>query len=139
MTKPTRRKDIERDWYLVDLKDKILGRAATNIASHLIGKNKPYYVSNLDCGDYVVVINADKIVVTGRKNKQKQYMEYSGYPGGLKKKSYERVMEENPIRITRHAVYGMLPKNKLRDSMVKRLYIFTDDKHPYEDKFKKNL
>lgn len=136
LTKPTKAKDLRRDWYLFDIKDKILGRVAAQIAQKLIGKAKPYFVPYLDCGDYVVVVNAALISVSGRKAEQKIYMRYSGYPGGLKRKNYTQVLKEEPIRIIRQAVSGMLPKNKLRDSMLKRLYVFADEKHPYENKLK---
>lgn len=134
-TKSTSVKDIKRAWHLFDLKDKVLGRTATEIALHLMGKHKPYYVSNLDCGDYVVVINATGVAVTGKKSVQKIYDHYSGYPGGRKEKTFRELMTENPKRIIFEAVAGMLPKNRLRDMMLKRLYIYTDDQHPYKDKF----
>jgi len=136
LTKATKVSDIKRTWHFIDVKAKILGRTATDIAKLLIGKDKPYFVANLDCGDYVVIVNATQIAVTGSKGKQKIYMNYSGYPGGLKRKTYEVVMKETPTRIIYEAVSGMLPKNKLRASMLKRLYIFADEKHPYESKFK---
>ena len=136
LTTSTKINDIERKWHLIDVKDKILGRVATDIAQLLMGKSKPYFVSYLDCGDYVVILNAAKIQVTGKKAKNKIYMQYSGYPGGLKKKDFQKVLGENPIRIVKGAVSGMLPNNKLRDSMLKRLYIFVDEKHPYEEKLK---
>lgn len=135
-TKPTKVSEIKRNWHLIDVKDKILGRVATQIATFLIGKSKPYFVPYLDCGDYVVVINAALISVTGKKEKQKVYMRYSGYPGGLKKKSFAQVLREDPTRIIREAVSGMLPKNKARASMLRRLYIFADEEHPYQDKIK---
>lgn len=135
LTHPTKAKEIKRDWHLIDLKDKVLGRTVTTIASLLIGKTKPYWVSNLDCGDHVVVINTRQVKVTGKKFSQKIYMRYSGFPGGEKRKTYKQVMEEDPKRIIFQAVSGMLPKNKLRASMLKRLYVFTDEKHPYQDKF----
>ncbi len=134
-TKSTKLTDIKRSWHMIDVGGKILGRVSTQIAQLLIGKSKPYFVSNLDCGDYVVVINASKIVVTGKKQDQKIYMKYSGYPSGLKRKTYKQVMIENPTRIMRESVSGMLPKNKLRDLMLKRFYIYTDDQHPYKSKF----
>jgi large subunit ribosomal protein L13 len=134
-TKSTRAKDIQRAWHFFDLKDKVLGRTATEIALFLMGKHKPYYVSNLDCGDYVVVVNATRVVVTGKKSVQKIYDHYSGYPGGRKEKTYRQLMAENPKRIILEAVAGMLPKNRLRDMMLKRLYIYTDDQHPYKARF----
>ena len=130
----TKLKDIERKWHLVDLKDKILGRKATKIAALLRGKNKPYFTPSLDCGDHVVVINARKVRLTGKKEDQKVYRRYSGYPGGLREISYRRMLEKRPNEVIRHAVRGMLPKNKLRSKMIKRLYIFSGEKHPYEEK-----
>lgn len=135
-TSPTKLSDIKRNWHIIDVKDKILGRVATQIAEVLIWKTKPYFVPYLDCGDFVVVTNAVNVQVTGKKNSQKIYMQYSGYPWGLKRKTYQQVLQENPTRIIKEAVSGMLPNNKLRDSMLKRLYIFAYDKHPYEDKLK---
>lgn len=134
-TSATKAKEIKREWHLIDLKDQVLGRTATTIASLLIGKTKSYFTTNLDCGDNIVVINARLVKVTGKKSSQKIYMSYSGYPGGEKRKTFENVLKEDPKRIIFQAVSGMLPKNKLRDSMLKRLYIFADDKHPYQDKF----
>ncbi|MBI2617356.1 50S ribosomal protein L13 [Candidatus Gottesmanbacteria bacterium] len=134
-TKPTLASDIQRSWHLVDVNGKILGRIAGNIAVILIGKEKPYYVPNLDCGDYVVVINAQKIEVTGKKASNKTYEKYSGFPGGRKVKTFQQLKQENPTRIVREAVSGMLPKNKLRSEMLKRLYIYADVHHPYGAKF----
>ena len=131
----TKLKDIERRWYLVDLKDRILGREVTKIATLLRGKNKPYFTPSLDCGDHVVVINAQKVRLTGKKEDQKVYRRYSGYPSGLREVSYQRMLEKRPKEVVRHAVRGMLPKNKLRSRMIKRLYVFPGEKHPYKDKF----
>lgn len=139
MTQPTKLKDIRRDWYIVDVQDKILGRISSSISQLLMGKSKPYFVPNLDCGDYVVVINAAKITVTGKKGSQKMYMRYSGYPGGLKAKSFDQVQREDPKRIITEAVSGMLPQNKLRASMLRRLYVFADENHPYNDKLKSQI
>lgn len=136
MTNSTREKDIKRNWHLIDVKDKILGRMATVIADLLIGKTKPYWVPYLDCGDYVVVVNVKHVAISGKKSSQKIYMRYSGFPGGEKRKTYQQVLSEDPNRIIQEAVSGMLPKNKLRASMLRRLYVFADDKHPYQDKFK---
>src|SRR3989338_2172998 len=134
-TLPTKQKDIKRDWFLFDAKDQILGRLATGLAQNLMGKNKPYFIHNLDCGDHVVVINASRIKVTGNKAKQKLYDSFSGYPGGRKKHTFDDILNQNPQRIIREAVSGMLPKNKLRDQMLKRLYVYKDDNHPYQAKF----
>ena len=135
VTTPTRAKDIIRNWHLVDIKDRVLGRMATEIALKLMGKSKPQFVRHLDCGDFVVVINARAVAVTGKKEKEKIYTRYSGYPGGLIKKPLWKIREEKPAELIKHAVWGMLPKNKLRDRLVTRLYIYPDADHPYGDKF----
>lgn len=135
-TKATKASEIKRSWHLIDAKDQILGRLATKIAHLLMGKDKPYFVSYLDCGDYIVVTNAAKIRVTGKKAKQKIYYRHSGYPGGFREINFAKQMEKDPSQIIRHAVSGMLPKNKLRDKRLARLKIFVNDKHPYKDKFK---
>ncbi|MEK7129926.1 MAG: 50S ribosomal protein L13 [Patescibacteria group bacterium] len=135
-TKSTKISDIKRSWHIFDVKDKVLGREATTIAHTLMGKAKPYFVRNLDCGDYVVVVNARQVAVTGKKEKQKMYGRYSGYPGGLKQKSLRQVRGERPTEIIRHAVMGMLPKNKLRDRLITRLYIYPEAEHQYKEKFR---
>lgn len=134
-TKPTTSKQIARTWHLIDAKDKILGRVAVEIAAALIGKSKPYFVRNLDCGDYVVVINAQSVKVTGRKEKEKLYTRYSGYPGGLKTKALWQMRIENPVEVIRRAVMGMLPKNKLRARMITRLHVFSGEKHDFVSRF----
>lgn len=129
-------KEIKRTWHLVDLKDQILGRTATQIATLLIGKGKPYFTSHLDCGDYVVAINAAQVKVTGRKKNQKLYYRHSGYPGGFKEIPFQKQLLKDPAKIITHAVAGMLPKNKLREKRLTRLRVYSDAKHPYQDKFK---
>lgn len=136
-TQATKESQIVRDWHEFDLKDQTLGRAATKIAELLMGKNKSYFVRNLDCGDYVVVTNAADFVVTGNKEKLKVYTNYSGFPGGLRKESLGRLKNRRPEEVIKHAVSGMLPKNRLRDKMLKRLHVFTSAEHPYGDKVKK--
>jgi large subunit ribosomal protein L13 len=136
-TKPTKISDVKRTWHLVDVKGQVLGRVAVAIAHKLMGKGKPYFVRNLDCGDFVVVTNAKHVVATGRKEEQKLYGKYSGFPGGLKQKALWQMREEKPTEVVRHAVWGMLPKNKLRDRLVTRLYIYPEGDHPYADKLKK--
>lgn len=136
-TKSTKASEIERSWHLVDLRDQILGRSATQIASLLIGKGKPYYVPHLDCGDYVVAINAAKVRVSGKKYNQKRYYRHSGYPGGFRTITFAQLMEKDPTRVVGLAVRGMLPKNKLRDQRLFRLKVFPDDQHPYADKLKR--
>ncbi len=135
MLKPTKQSEIKRDWHLVDARGQVLGRLATIIAGKLMGKNKPYFVRHLDCGDNVVVINAKEIKVTGKKETQKKYYRYSGYPGGQKIQTLGEIRAKNPTRIIHDAVRGMLPQNKLRDRMMTRLYISVDEKHPYINKF----
>lgn len=129
-------KNIKREWYLVDVKDQILGRVSTKIAELLMGKSKPYFVRNLDCGDYVVVINAKEVKTTGKKETLKKYFRYSGYPGGFKAEALGDLRKRNPSEIVRHAVSGMLPQNRLRDKMLKRLLVFPSAEHSYQDKFK---
>lgn len=136
MMKPTKQSEIKRVWHLIDAKDQILGRLSTKIAELLMGKGKSYFVRHLDCGDLVVVINAEKVKVTGKKEKQKKYYRYSGYPGGLKSETLGQLRQKNPTRIIYEAVKGMLPQNKLKKRMLTRLYIFTGEEHPYKDKFK---
>lgn len=135
MDKQTKEK-IERDWHLFDAQGKILGRLAGQIACFLMGKDKPYFEKRLDAGDYVVVINAKKVAVSGRKEEQKIYYRHSGYPGGFKKRAFSQLKETNPLEIIYHAVKGMLPNNKLRRKMLKRLFVFADEKHPFFPKIK---
>ena len=124
-------KDLNHDWHLVDAKDQILGRIATDIAMKLMGKDKVEYAPNLPTGDYVVVINTDGVKLTGNKSVQKEYFKHSGYPGGEKMIKFEEMMEKDSSEVIVNAVKGMLPKNKLRDVMMKRLKVFTDEKHPF--------
>ncbi len=136
MLKPVKQSDIKRDWHLIDARGQILGRLATAAAGFLTGKGKPYFVRHLDCGDNVVVINAKEIKVTGKKEIQKKYYRYSGYPGGQKVQTLAEIRAKNPTRVIYEAVRGMLPQNKLRDRMMTRLYIYVDENHPFKDKFK---
>ena len=129
--------DIERQWYVIDASDKILGRLATQAASLLMGKHKPIFSRNLDTGDYVVIINAAKVRVTGNKAKQKLYYKHSGYPGGLKTISLEKMMQTNPTRVIEHAVKGMIPHNRLGASMMKKLKVYVGEVHPHLAQIKK--
>lgn len=129
----TKIKDITRSWHMVDVKGKTIGNAATEIAVLLMGKKKPNFVRHLDCGDFVVVINSKLVESTGKKETKKMYGHYSGHPGGLKQKALWQVRKENPNEVIRHAVWGMLPTNKLRDRLVTRLYIYPDEKHPHTE------
>lgn len=130
-TKPISINEIKRNWYLIDVKDKVLGRVAPKIAWLLQGKNKSNYVSYLDNGDYVVVINAEKVKFTGKKLDQKIYTHYTGYPGGLKTITLKELMKKSPEKVVINAVSGMLPKNKFRDQRLKRLFVFKDENHTF--------
>ncbi|KAM0748313.1 putative MRPL23-mitochondrial ribosomal protein, large subunit [Meredithblackwellia eburnea MCA 4105] len=121
-----------RTWRTVDAENQVLGRMATRIAITLMGKHKPIYDPANDCGDYVVVTNARKVVVTGRKADQKIYRHHTMFPGGLKEIPYKTMMDQKPDEIIRRAVSGMLPKNRLRAKRLARLHIFPDETHPYE-------
>ena len=124
--------EVVRDWVVFDASDKVLGRFATKIADKLRGKDKPTFTPHVDGGDFVVVINADKVKVTGNKADQKKYYKHSLYPGGLKDKSFKEVLESTPERIIENAVKGMLPKNKLGKSIIKKLKVYSGSKHPHE-------
>lgn len=127
-----KKEEMKRDWYVVDAADKVLGRISTKIAIYLRGKHKPIFSPHVDCGDYVVVINANRIRVTGRKGEQKLYFTHSGYPGGQKLLSFEKMMEKSPEKVILHAVAGMLPKNRLGRQILKKLRVYTGDKHPHQ-------
>lgn len=124
--------DIEHDWYVVDATDQVVGRLASRIARVLRGKHKPTYTPHMDTGDFVIVVNADKARFTGRKEQDKQYMQYSGYPGGDKYESPEEVREQNPEKIIERAVKGMLPQGPLGRDMFKKLKVYADPDHPHE-------
>jgi len=130
-TYSTKASEIERKWHLIDASDKVLGRLATEASALLLGKHKPTFTRNLDTGDYVVVINAEKIRVTGNKGKQKLYYRHSGYPGGLKSASLDEVMQKDPTKVIEHAVKGMLPHNRLGDQMFKKLKVYVGEAHPH--------
>ncbi|OGD85456.1 50S ribosomal protein L13 [Candidatus Curtissbacteria bacterium RBG_13_35_7] len=127
-------KSIQRKWYLIDANKQILGRLSTEVAMHLMGKNKSSYVPYLDCGDYVVIINAKNVKLSGKKEIQKKYYHHSGYPGGLYTKTASEIRAKKPEFLIRHAVRGMLPKTTLGKQMLKKLYIYSDNKHPYSEK-----
>lgn len=130
-------KEVKRNWLLIDAKGKVLGRLATEIATKLMGKHKADYSPHMDNGDYIVVINAKEIKVTGNKEEQKKYYRHSGYPGGFREVSYKEMKEKHPTRILELAVKRMLPDNRLRDKRMTRLFIILDSKNPYESKFVK--
>lgn len=137
-TKSISAKAIQRNWHLVDVKGKIVGRMIPRIAELLQGKHKVNYAPYIDNGDFVVVINAAKVKFSGKKLLSKVYSHYSGYPSGLKQVTAGQLLEKNPKRIVHEAVAGMLPKNKLRDRRMARLFIYPEDAHPYKSKFSKN-
>ena len=130
-TKSYKNTDLDKNWLLLDAKDETLGRLSSKIASILMGKNKAQYTPHNDLGDYVVVVNAEKIKVTGNKNTQKRYYRHTGYPGGLKSLTFSEIIEKDPENIILKAVKGMLPKNKLSNSMISKLKIYAGDNHPH--------
>ncbi|MBN2034166.1 MAG: 50S ribosomal protein L13 [Deltaproteobacteria bacterium] len=125
-------REIDKKWYLVDAENKILGRLASQIATRLRGKHKPIFTPHADTGDFIIVINADKISMTGAKHDQKVYYHHSGYVGGLKEITAEKLLTRKPERIIRSAVKGMLPKNSLGRRQLKKLKIYTGSEHPHE-------
>src|SRR3989344_5653239 len=130
-----KRNKVNRNWGWVDAKGKILGRMASEVAYFLMGKNKPSYTPYLDMGDYVVVINAKEVVLSGKKESQKKYYHHSQYPGGLKIKTASQIRQNNPQQLVMHAVVGMMPKTKLAKIMLKKLFIYPNSTHPYTEKF----
>ena len=127
--------DIKREWHLIDAADKTLGRLSVNIARLLMGKHRPTYTPSQDTGDFVVVINADKVRVTGKKPEQKMYYRHSGYPGGFKSVPLEKMMQEHPTRALEHSVFGMLPHTRLGNRMRKRLRVYAGAEHPHASQF----
>jgi large subunit ribosomal protein L13 len=123
---------LEHKWYLVDAEDQILGRLASQVAFILKGKHKPIYTPHLDTGDFVVVVNAGKIRVTGRKVQQKEYTRYTGYPGGLRVRTLGKELQDRPITVLSHAIQGMLPKNHLGKKLFKKVKIYPGSEHPHQ-------
>jgi large subunit ribosomal protein L13 len=130
-TEWTTKENIERKWYVIDVKDQILGRVSTRIASLLIGKEKPEIVPNVDCGDFVIILNSDSIKLTRGKEKKKMYRRHSGYPGGLKEIRFDEQLKKDSTRIIELAVKNMLPNNKLRDGRMNRLFVYKGEEHPH--------
>lgn len=128
----TKAGDIERRWYLVDAEGKVLGRLASEVAKILRGKHKPYLAPYLDTGDYVIVINAAKVRVTGKKLEDKIYYRHSGYPGGLRSRTLAEMMATHPTRVIERAVWGMLPHNRLGRAMMKKLKVYEGESHPHQ-------
>ena len=131
-TTALRTQDIEQKWYLLDCSGKRLGRLSVQVANILRGKNKPEYTPNSDVGDFVVLVNAKNIEVTGNKSENKIYFRHTGYPGGFKQISFKDQLEKDPEKIIRDAVKGMLPKNKLNRQIIKKLKVYNDEVHPHE-------
>lgn len=139
-TKMAKKGEVKRSWYLVDADNKILGRLAAKVASIIRGKHKSIFTPHVDCGDNVIVVNASKIKVTGRKLKEKKYLRYSGYPGGQKETSLENMLQSKPTEVIKRAVRRMLPRKPLYYTSIKKLKIYAGDKHPYNNlKAIKNL
>jgi large subunit ribosomal protein L13 len=138
-TKSAKEQDIERDWYVIDAQGQTLGRLATRVATILRGKNKPLYTPHVDCGDYVIVVNAEKIHVTGQKMTQKKYYRHSGYPGGLKEVTLRDQLQKFPNRVIEAAVRGMLPKNRLGRRMFKKLKVYAGPSHPHQAQLPKPM
>ena len=124
--------EVERKWYVIDAKDKVLGRLATEVANILRGKNKPIYTPHVDTGDYVIIINADKIAMTGNKWDQNIHAYHTGYPGGRKEIVYKDLRAKHPERVIEYAVKGMLPKNRLGRKMFTKLKVYASESHPHE-------
>ncbi len=131
--------DIQREWYVVDAKGKTLGRLASEVAKILRGKHKPIYTPHADCGDYVIIVNADKVRVTGRKMEQKMYYRHSGYPGGFKAIRLRDQLAQFPTRVLELAIRGMLPKGRLGRAMYRKLKVYASETHPHEAQKPKKL
>ena len=127
-----KKETVERNWYVVDATGKTLGRLATQVASVLCGKNKPTYTPHVDCGDYVIVVNADKVVLTGNKLEDKKYYNHSGYPGGLRERTAKEMIEKYPEEMVERAIKGMLPHGRLGRAMGKKLFVYRDSNHKHE-------
>ena len=135
----TRASDLKPEWHVIDAEGRTLGRLSSEIAVLLQGKHRPFYVPNLNTGDYVIVVNAEKVRVTGKKLEQKKYYRHSGYPGGLKEETLSQLLERTPTRAVKHAVKGMLPKNSVGRQMLSRLKLYAGSEHPHEAQVKAGL
>ncbi len=130
LTRFIKTEDADRKWYVVDAKDQVLGRLATRIASVIRGKHKPIFTPNMDTGDFVIVINAEKVRLTGKRETQKEYFSHSGFPGGVRIRTFAELKEKHPERIIEKAVKGMLPKNRLGRKLIKKLKVYAGETHP---------
>ena len=138
-TQVAKQEDIKREWFVVDLQEQVLGRAATEIARVLRGKHKPIYTPSVDTGDFVVVVNADKVKLTGNKLADKKYYRHSGYPGGIREINAEKLLDKKPEMLIQAAVEGMLPKNKLGRKMFTKLKVYAGSEHPHAAQQPKEL
>lgn len=138
LTTMTKHNEINRDWIVLDAKDEIFGRIVAKVATYLRGKHKPYYTPNVDCGDFVVVINANKVKFSGLKLDSKEYFTHSGYFGSTKSKTLAEMLEKNPEKLFRIAVRGMLPKTKLGKAMIKKLKVYSGEEHPHTAQINKS-
>ncbi|MBN2522487.1 MAG: 50S ribosomal protein L13 [Bacteroidales bacterium] len=131
-TKSANKATVNKEWYIIDATNEVLGRLASKVAKIIRGKNKPDFTPHVDCGDNVIIINAEKIRLTGNKTQDKEYIRYSGYPGGQKSETAEKIMKKNPSRVIENAVKGMLPKNRLGNAVFKNLYVYNGPEHKHE-------
>lgn len=136
MLKPA---DVKKEWYVIDAEGQTLGRLATKVATVLRGKHKPTFTPHVDCGDFVIVINADKIVYSGDQEEKKIYYHHSMYPGGLKQKTIGQMKRENPVRLVEKSIHGMIPHNKLGDKIRKHLFVYEGSEHPHAAQKPKEL
>ena len=130
---------INKEWFVVDATDQILGRLSSEVAKIIRGKNKTYFTPHVDCGDFVIVINAEKVRLTGKKLTDKQYLRYTGYPGGERWSTPEELLKKNPASIIERAVKGMLPRNRLGNAIIKNLYVYAGSEHPHQAQQPKEL
>lgn len=138
-TKHANEATVQRNWYVVDGTNQTVGRMCSRIAAVLRGKNKAYYTPHVDCGDFVIVTNADKVKFTGNKGEQKLYQNFSGYPGGLREEAAKDLLKRRPEAVVERAIKGMLPKNRLGRKMFKKLFVYTGDEHPHKAQQPKEL
>lgn len=131
MTRFVKSEDAQQKWYVIDAEDQVLGRLASKVAFYIRGKHKPVFTPNMDTGDHVIVINADKIKMTGKRELMKTYLRHTGYPGGQREMTFREAMEKKPEFIIQHAVRGMLPKTRLGNKLIKKLKVYTGNEHPH--------
>ncbi len=130
-TKSVRKEDVQRDWWLIDATGLTVGRLATQVASLLRGKHKPWFTPHIDTGDFVIITNADKVVLQGKRAEMKEYFKHSGYPGGVKIKSFKELLNTHPELVMEHAIKGMLPKNRLGSQIYRKLKVYAGSEHPH--------